>query len=93
MKKKIWGSVKETDCNCVLLHYLVLFTCCSCNITYLGSLFVDVHYLLEFTMVTTGSNIKNIQFTNDQGTRFALKVISGTNIVFEVRLSKLEDKQ
>ena len=59
----------------------------------LGSLFVDVHYLSEFTMVTTGSNMKYIQFTDDQGTRFALKVISVTNIVFEVRLSKLEDKQ
>ena len=44
-------------------------------------------------MVTTGSNIKSIQFTDDQGTKFALKVISVTNIVFEVRLSKLEDKQ
>ena len=58
-------------------------------LTYLGSLFVDVQCLLEFTVETRG-NLKFIQFTDStsQGTRFALKVISATHIVFEVRLSK-----
>ena len=44
-------------------------------------------------MVNRGSNIKHIQFADNQGTMFALKVISVTNLVFEVRLSELEDKQ
>lgn len=34
------------------------------------------------------SGRKSIQFTDNQGTRFALKVISANDIVFEVRVSK-----
>ena len=45
----------------------------------------DIHYLLGFTMKTSLSRKKSIQFTDNQGTRFAIKVISATDVVFEVR--------
>ena len=53
----------------------------------LSDLSADINYLLGFTLKTS-SGRKYIQFTDNQGTIFALKVISATDIVFEVRMSK-----
>lgn len=84
-----WAFFRE-QLNCS--DYSVSFSCCWCIITYLGNLSFDIHYLEGFTMIETSDTTERkgvqLMYTDNQNISFALKVISATNIVFEVRMSK-----
>ena len=89
VKKKTRSvRVKETVTVLTGVNHLVLKISTQLMCHYiLSDLSVDINYLSGFTLKTR-SGRKYIQFTDNQGTIFALKVISATDIVFEVRMSK-----